>query len=112
MSDSDQPGRRWFLQMQSAYVLPLARGICLLIALACLVMAIGGIGYAVLLQASITGQPAPIPVPPPYQDAEPAEADGAGPAEGDDSMAELSHVDGEGRATGFVVNETMTAKKI
>ncbi len=73
MSDSHQPGRRWFLQMQSAYVLSLARGICLLIALACLVMAIGGISYAVFLQASITGQPAPITVPPPYQDTEPAE---------------------------------------
>lgn len=74
MSDSDQPGRRWFLQMQSAYVLPLARGICLLIALACLVTAIGGISYAGFLQVSITGQPAPVPVPPPYQDTEPAEA--------------------------------------
>jgi hypothetical protein len=74
MTDSDQPGRRWFLRMQSVYVLPLARGICLLIALACLIAVIGGISYVVFLQASIVGQPTPIPVPPPYQDSEPAEA--------------------------------------
>ena len=65
MSDGDQPGRRWFLRMQSTYVLPLARGICLLIALACLIAAIGGIGYVVFLQASILAQPASVPVPPP-----------------------------------------------
>jgi hypothetical protein len=56
-----------FLRLQSAYVLPLARGVYLLIAVVCLLTVIGGILYAVYLQASTASQPATVALPPPYQ---------------------------------------------
>ena len=67
MKESDRSGKRWFLQIQSTYVLPLARGIYLLIALACLLTVIGGVIFAVYLQTSIARQPSTVPVPTPYQ---------------------------------------------
>ena len=67
MKDGDPPKRQWLLRLQSAYVLPLARGIYLLIALACLVTVIGGGLYVLILQASSAGTPAQEPLPPVYQ---------------------------------------------
>ena len=67
MKDGDAPKRQWLLRLQSAYVLPLARGIYLVIALACLVTIIGGGLYILILQASTTGKPAQEPLPPAYQ---------------------------------------------
>lgn len=67
MSDTDQSRRQWFLRLQSAYVLPLARGIYLMIALGCLLAMIGGILFAVYLQALIANPPSTVPVPPPYR---------------------------------------------
>ncbi len=65
--EDGKSGRRWVLQFQSAYVLPLARGIYLLIALACLAAVVGGIGYAIYLQVSVGDPPSLVEVPPPYQ---------------------------------------------
>ena len=67
MSEKNQTERRWLLRLQSAFVLPLARGIFLVVALGCLLAVIGGSLYLVYLQTSIAGQPATIPVPAPYQ---------------------------------------------
>ena len=67
MSESESLGRRWFLRLQSAYVLPLARGIYVLIALGCLLAVIAGALYLVYLQTSIAGGPTSNPLPPPYQ---------------------------------------------
>jgi len=67
MTDNGKPGRQLFLRLQSAYVLPLARAIYLLIAIACLVAVIGGAIYAAYLQASVSTPPALTPLPPPFQ---------------------------------------------
>ena len=67
VKNSDQPTQQWFLRLQSAYVLPLARGVYLLIAVVCLLTVIGGVLYAVYLQASTASQPTMVAVPPPYQ---------------------------------------------
>jgi hypothetical protein len=69
MKDSDGPGRRWFYIVQSMYVLPIARGIYLLIALVSLLAMIGGSVFAVYLQTSIASRPETIPVPPSYSGA-------------------------------------------
>lgn len=71
MSETDRQGRRWLLRLQSALVLPIARGVYLLIALTCLVVVIGGILYVVFLQASTVGQPTLVAVPPADQVSEP-----------------------------------------
>ncbi|MFZ0790690.1 MAG: hypothetical protein WAM94_13855, partial [Chromatiaceae bacterium] len=67
MNGSERTGRRWFLRLQSAFVLPLARGIYLLVALGCLLAIIGGALYLVFLQTSIASRPTTVAVPPPYQ---------------------------------------------
>jgi hypothetical protein len=67
LKDGDAPNRQWLLRLQSAYVLPLARGIYLIIALACLITVVGGGIYILFLQASTTGAPAQEPLPPTYQ---------------------------------------------
>lgn len=67
MSDRHNSVRQWILRMQSAFVLPLARGIYLLVALACLLTVIGGVLFVVFLQASTLGQPSMKSLPPPYQ---------------------------------------------
>ncbi|TVQ95160.1 MAG: hypothetical protein EA400_00225 [Chromatiaceae bacterium] len=67
MNESDAPKRQWLLRLQSAYVLPLARGVYLLIALACLVTIVGGALYVLLLQASAAGTPTQEPLPPAYR---------------------------------------------
>lgn len=71
MNETDRQGRRWLLRLQSALVLPIARGVYLLIALTCLVVVIGGIFYVVFLQASTVGQPKLVAVPPADQAGEP-----------------------------------------
>ncbi|NEX16815.1 MAG: hypothetical protein C1943_09340 [Halochromatium sp.] len=68
MSDGYTRGRQWILRVQSAFVLPLARGIYLLVALACLFTVIGGIIYVAFLQASAASQPTLEPLPPAYQE--------------------------------------------
>ncbi len=70
MSGNDPVGRRWFLRLQSAYVLALARGIYLVIALGCLLAVFGGLVYVGYLQATTAGQPETVPIPPPYQGTE------------------------------------------
>lgn len=67
MSDTSKPRRQWFLSIQSSYVLPLARGVYLLIALASLLAVISGIVYLLFLKASVSGEPALEPLPPAYQ---------------------------------------------
>ncbi len=67
MSDSHNARRQWILRLQSAFVLPLARGIYLLVALGCLLAVIGGAIFVAFLQASAAGQPAMEPLPPPYR---------------------------------------------
>ncbi len=67
MIGSERTGRRWFLRLQSAFVLPLARGIYLLVALGCLLAIIGGTLYLVFLQTSIASRPTTVAVPPLYQ---------------------------------------------
>lgn len=71
MRDGSQSGRGWLLGVQSAFVLPLARGIFLLVALGCLIGVIGGTAYLVYLRASIASEPMEMPVPPPYQGSNP-----------------------------------------
>jgi hypothetical protein len=69
MKERDGPGRRWFYLLQSMYVLPIARGIYLLIALASLLAVIGGSVFAIYLQTSIASRPTTIPVPPSFSGA-------------------------------------------
>jgi hypothetical protein len=71
VSKSDEPKRGWLLRLQSTYVLPLARGIYLVIALLALVTMIGGGAYVLFLQASVGAEPGSLPLPPPYQGADP-----------------------------------------
>ena len=71
MNETEGQGRRWLLRLQSALVLPIARGVYLLIAMTCLVVVIGGILYVVFLQVSTVGQPALVAVPPADQAGEP-----------------------------------------
>lgn len=68
MNDGHTRGRQWILRVQSAFVLPLARGIYLLVALACLLTVIGGIIYVAFLQASAASQPTLETLPPAYQE--------------------------------------------
>ena len=49
------------------YVLSFARGVYLLIAIASLVVMIGGTAFIIYLQAMMFKQPSEIPIPPPYQ---------------------------------------------
>jgi len=67
MSKTGQPGRQWALRLQSALVLPLARGIYLVVALLCLLAVTAGALYLVYLQTSIASEPKMLPVPPPYE---------------------------------------------
>lgn len=60
--------RGLFQRVQSFYVLPLARGIYLLIALLSLLSIIVGVVYLIFLQASLSVKPDTVAVPPPYQD--------------------------------------------
>ena len=71
MSDT-KARRQWLLTVQSAYVLPLARGIYLLIALGCLVTVVGGVLFVLFVQASASVEPSLEPLPPPYQGTETA----------------------------------------
>ena len=66
MSETGQPGRQLGLRLQSALVLPLARGLYLAVALGCLLAVFGGVLYLVYLQTTIAGQPQTLPVPPAY----------------------------------------------
>ena len=66
MSETGQPGRQLGLRLQSALVLPLARGLYLAVALGCLLAVFGGVLYLVYLQTTIAGQPRTLPVPPAY----------------------------------------------
>jgi hypothetical protein len=72
MSDTEARGRQWLLRLQSAFVLPIARGLYLLIAVASLVTVIGGLLYVAFLQASVTAEPTMAPVPEPFTGAAPA----------------------------------------
>lgn len=67
MSETGQSGRKLGLRLQSALVLPLARGIYTVVALGCLLAVMGGALYLVYLQTSIASHPTTLPVPPPYQ---------------------------------------------
>lgn len=67
MSGTESAGRQWGLRLQSAFVLPLARGIYLAIAVGCLLTVIGGALYLAFLQATTVGEPALVPVPPAYE---------------------------------------------
>ena len=67
MSETGQSGRQLGLRLQSALVLPLARGIYTVVALGCLLAVMGGALYLVYLQTSIASHPTTLPVPPPYQ---------------------------------------------
>jgi hypothetical protein len=73
----ERMGRRWFLRLQSAFVLPLARGIYLLVALGCLLVVIGGTLYVLVLKGSVATEPTLAGLPQPYQGAEVA----VGPSE-------------------------------
>lgn len=68
MENGGSSRQRWFHRIQSLNVLPLARGIYLLIALVSLLVVLGGSVYALYLQAVIANQPSTVPVPPPYQE--------------------------------------------
>lgn len=68
MENGGDSRQRWFHRIQSLYVLPLARGMYLLIALVSLLVVVGGSIYALYLQAVIASQPSSVPIPPPYQE--------------------------------------------
>lgn len=70
MSGNDRVGRQWFPRLQSAYVLSVARGIYLVIALGSLLAVLGGLVYVGYLLATIAGQPETVPIPPSYQGTE------------------------------------------
>lgn len=53
MNGSDQTWRQWLIRLQSAYALPLARNVYLLIALGGLITVGGGAVYLVYLKASV-----------------------------------------------------------
>jgi len=70
MSTNDAPRLRWLLRLQSAYVLPLARGIYLFVALASLLAVMGGVLYVLYLLATAAAKPSLAPLPPAFQQSE------------------------------------------
>jgi|GEM_PF-1682629 len=68
---NDNPKRQLFHRIQSIYVLPLARGMYLLMALISLVTIIGGSIFAFYLQTLMSRQPSIVPIPPQYRETAP-----------------------------------------
>lgn len=106
MNETEGLGPRWLLRLQSAYVLPLARGIYLLLALGCLLAVIAGILFILYLQAATARGPALVQMPPPYRAAVPT---AAVPEPGMDLGLVRTHLDPPSNIRFVVTTDALTA---